>query len=255
VELGVKRLKPLEASLQGAVVRDVEAYGKQFRIRLESGQVILVHLMMWGWWRVFKRGEAWDRPPERARLVLRSAAHDVVAFSAPVVKLFAPGELEADPVWGRLGPDPLRRDFSIPEFLRRLEAQGTREIGDVLLDQRVVSGVGNIIKMEILFGARVHPRRKVSGLTGAEKQAILAWMLKLMGKWLKERGNEDTWIRVYRKAGKPCPRCGARVEHFQQGGRTTFACPECQPLRPKRPRASRPEGASPRRRRARRTSV
>jgi endonuclease-8 len=230
VEFGVKRLKPLEASLKGSAVEDVEAYGKQFRIRLASGQVILIHLMMWGWWRVFKRGEPWDRPPERARLVLRTPAHDVVAFSAPVVKLFAPGELEADPVWGQLGPDPLRRDFSVKEFWRRLDAQADREIGDVLLDQRVVSGIGNIVKMEILFGARVHPRRPVASLTETERQDILAWTLKLMAKWLKERGNEDAWIRVYRKSGKPCSRCGGKVEHFRQGGRITFACPKCQPL-------------------------
>ncbi|HVP57617.1 MAG TPA: DNA-formamidopyrimidine glycosylase family protein [bacterium] len=241
VEFGVKRLKPFEASLAGVAIKDVEAYGKQFRIRLADGRVILVHLMMWGWWRIYAKGEAWERPPERARLVLRTAAHDVVAFSAPVVRLFARGELEADPVWGRLGPDPLRRDFSAMEFFRRLEAEPKRKIGDMLLDQHVISGVGNIIKIEALFGARVHPRRPVASLSRAEKERLLTWVLKLMAKWLKERGNEDTWIRIYRKSSQPCLRCGGKVERFRQSGRITYACSECQPLRPgRRPGRGRP---------------
>jgi endonuclease-8 len=234
VEFGVARLKPLEASLRGATVEDVEAYGKQFRIRLGGERVLLVHLMMWGWWRVYGKGKAWDRPPERARVVLRTSAHDVVAFSAPVVRLFSREDLEADPTWGQLGPDPLRRDFSVQEFFRRLDGEAPREIGDVLLDQHIVSGVGNILKIEILFGSGIHPRRRVTSLSDRERQTLLAWILKLMSKWLKERGNEDTWIRIYRKGSRPCPRCGGKVENFRQGGRITFACPTCQPLRPGR---------------------
>jgi endonuclease-8 len=237
VEFGVKALKPSEASLDGGRVRDVEAYGKQFRIILGDGRIVLVHLMMWGWWRIYKKGEKWERPPERARLVLRTPDREVVAFSAPVVRLFAKGELDSDPTWGNLGPDPLRKDFSKAEFLRRLDAQAVREIGDVILDQRVISGVGNILKIEILFGSRIHPRRRVKSLTLKEKNALLAWTFKLMNKWDKERGNEEEWIRIYRKGAHPCPRCGGKIAYFRQGGRITYACPRCQPSRPRRSRA------------------
>ena len=233
-----KALKPLEPSLQGVRLRDVEAFGKQFRFSFEDGRILLVHLMMWGWWRIYRTGEPWERPRERARVVMRSADREAVAFSAPVVRLFGPGELARDKTWGGLGPDPLRKDFSAAEFRRRLYLKPSRAIGEALLDQRVISGIGNIVKIELLFGARVHPRRSVASLTPKELGRVLAWTHKLMTKWLKERGNEDEWIRIYRRSGRPCPRCGGRIQRFVQGGRTTYACTACQPLRKARQRGS-----------------
>ncbi|MFZ1947921.1 MAG: DNA-formamidopyrimidine glycosylase family protein [bacterium] len=242
VEFGPKApgaLKPLEPSLRGVRLMDVEAFGKQFRFVFADGRTLLVHLMMWGWWRVYRRGEPWDRPADRARVVVRSRDREAVAFSAPVVRLFGKGELVRDKTWGDLGPDPLRKDFSAAEFRRRLRRKPSRTIGEALLDQRVISGIGNIVKIELLFGARVHPRRTVASLTPQELGRVLAWTRKLMTKWLKERGNEDEWIRIYRGSSKPCPRCGERVEHFTQGGRTTYACAGCQPLRKARGRVGR----------------
>lgn len=228
VEFGIRKLKPYERSLRSVRIRDVEAYGKQFRIRLSDGRIILVHLMMWGYWRVYRKGQAWERPRERARLVLRTRSHEAIAFSAPVVALLTEKELLEHPKWGNLGPDPLRQDFSRQEFLRRLDTQPTREIGDVLLDQTVISGVGNILRIEILFRARIHPRRRVGRLTSNDKRRLTDWTVRLMRRWLDERGREDEWIRIYRKKSKPCPRCGGRVESFRQGGRITYACTVCQ---------------------------
>lgn len=234
VMFGTKHLKTFEPAYRGVVVRDVEAYGKQFRIIFEDRTVILVHLMMWGWWRIYRRGQPWERPPERARLALTTSTHEAVAFSAPVVRVFKKEDLNSDPTWGDLGPDPLRRDFSVAEYTRRLNLQGHRQVGDVLLDQKVISGVGNVIKIEALFGAGVHPQRRVAGLTHDERDRLLRWIRKLMDTWMKERGNEDKWICIYRKGKKPCPRCGGRIECFRQGGRITYACPKCQPMRRRR---------------------
>jgi endonuclease-8 len=128
--------------------------------------------MMWGSWRFYRNGEAWDKPPERARLILRTLTHDIVAFSTPIVRLLTKSELKEDPKWGNLGPDPLRPDFSIKEFFRLLEEQSPREIGDVLLDQQVISGIGNILRVEILFQSRIHPRRSVGSLSEDERHEI-----------------------------------------------------------------------------------
>lgn len=234
VTFGPKHLKVLKRTYRDAMVRDVEAYGKQFRIIFEDKTLILVHLMMWGWWRIYRKGRPWDRPRERARVVLATSTDQAVAFSAPVVKVFTEQDLRRDPTWGDLGPDPLRRDFSAGEYTRRLELQGRREIGDVILDQKVLSGVGNIIKIEALFGAGIHPRRQVFSLTPSERERLLGWIFKLMHRWMKERGNEDQWMRIYRKSSKGCPKCGGTVERFRQGGRITYACPSCQPLRKSR---------------------
>lgn len=230
VEFGIRKLKQFEPSLAGLHVQDVEAHGKQFRIHLSDNRVLLVHLMMWGSWRIYRRGEAWDKPRDRARLILRTTAHEVVAFSTPIVRLFTNSELQEDPKWGHVGPDPLRPDFSIKESFSLLEEQPVREIGEVLLDQGVISGIGNILRIEILFQSRIHPRRLVGSLSDDEKHEMLRWILKLTRTWMKNMGKKAEWISIYRKSGKPCPRCGATIEFFRQGGRITYACPRCQPV-------------------------
>jgi endonuclease-8 len=229
VEFAIRKLKQFEPSLAGLRIQDVEAHGKQFRIHFPDNRVLLVHLMMWGSWRIYRNGEAWNKPPDRARLILRTTAHEVVAFSTPIVQLFTNSELEKDPKWGNLGPDPLRPDFSLKEFFRRLGSQTIREIGEVLLDQQVISGVGNILRVEILFQSRIHPRRLVGSLSENEKHEMLRWILKLTRTWMRTVGRKANWISIYRKSGKPCPRCGATIEFFRQGGRITCACPKCQP--------------------------
>ncbi len=230
VEFGIRKLKRFENSLEGLRVQDVQAHGKQFRIYFPDNRVLLVHLMMWGSWRTYGKGNAWDKPRERARLILRTRTHEVVAFSTPIVRLLTKAELERDPKWGNLGPDPLRSDFSLKTFFRLLEDQGTREIGEVLLDQQVVSGIGNILRVEILFQSRVHPRRSVESLSEDEKHEILRWIFALAKRWMKNIGKKVDWISIYRKSGKRCPRCETSIEFSRQAGRITYACPSCQRL-------------------------
>lgn len=233
IEFGVKKLKRFEPELKKIRIRDVEAYGKQFRINLADGRIILVHLMMWGSWGIFQRGDRWGRARQRARLVIRTRSHEAVAFSAPVVRVLSGEELGPGSRWGSLGPDPLRPDFSTREFFKRLSLKPAREIGEGLLDQTVISGVGNILRIEALFAGKIHPRRPASDLTSQDRRRLLRWIRKLMKQWLDEKwldddGEKEAWIRIYRRSGKPCPRCGGKVESFRQGGRITFACRECQ---------------------------
>lgn len=228
VEFGIRKLRQFEASLQGLRVREVEAHGKQFRIYFPDDRVLLVHLMMWGSWRIYRNGESWDKPRERARLIIRTNVHEVVAFSSPIVQLLTTSDLDKDPRWGQLGPDPLRPDFSLKKFFLLLEDQSAREIGEVLLDQRVISGIGNILRIEILFRSRIHPRRLVGSLSDEERHEILRWILTLTRTWMEKMGKRADWISIYRKSGKPCPRCGALIEFSRQAGRITYACPNCQ---------------------------
>jgi len=230
VKFSIRKLKQFEPALEGLRVQGVEAHGKQLRIYFPNNQVLLVHLMMWGSWRIYRKGEAWDKPYQRARLILHTTTHEVVAFYTPVVQLFTQSELERDPKWGNVGPDPLRPDFSPKEFFSLLEKQSSREIGETLLDQRVISGIGNILRIEILFQSGIHPRRMVRSLLGDEKHELLRWILKLPMTWMKEIGKKANWIHIYRKSSKPCLRCGALIEFFRQAGRITYACPKCQRL-------------------------
>jgi len=209
VKFGIRKLKQLEPSLKGLRIQDVEAHGKQFRIQFPDDRVLLVHLMMWGSWRIYRKG---------------------VAFSTPIVRLFTNSELEGDPKWGNPGPDPLRPDFSLKQFFHLLGEQPAREIGEALLDQWVISGIGNILRIEILFQSRIHPRRLVKSLSEDERHEMLRWILKLPRTWMKTMGKKSDWISIYRKSGKPCPRCRSIIEFFRQGGRITYICPECQQL-------------------------
>ena len=185
---------------------------------------------MWGSWGIYRTGETWQKPRDRARVIFRTSAHEVVAFSAPIVQLLTRSELENDPVWGHSGPDPLRPDFSTKTFFRLMDAQDSREIGDILLDQKVIAGVGNILRIEILFRSHIHPRRQVRNLSEEEKRELLRWILKLSQTWLKGMGKQKSWIQIYRRSGQPCPRCGAPIQFFRQSRRITYACPRCQPL-------------------------
>ena len=228
VEFGIRTLKPSELSLRGLSVTVVEAHGKQFRIRFSDNRILLVHLMMWGSWKIFRKDEPWDKPRHRARVILRTPTHDAVAFSAPIVRLWTQTELDSDPTWRHQGPDPLRPDFSRTRFFDLLDDQNSRPIGEVLLDQRVIAGIGNILRIEILFGSHIHPRREVKTLSHAERQELLRWILRLTQTWMREMGKRKSWIRIYRKSGQPCPRCGKLIEFFRQTGRITYACRQCQ---------------------------
>jgi DNA-formamidopyrimidine glycosylase len=223
-------LKEFEPSLLGVRVERVEPHGKQFRIHLSDGHTILVHLLMWGSWKIYERGKQPDNTQKQVRVVLRTKEHDVVAYSTPVVKLLTAEELEKEPKWGNLGPDPLRDDFDPEEFFRRLGEHGNEEIGPVLLDQQVIAGLGNILKNEILFRARIHPKRRVNTLSEKEKREILRWSVDLCRTWLNKLVTEkkDRWIQMYKKEGQPCPECETEIIRFRHGGRPTFICPKCQ---------------------------
>lgn len=228
IEFGLKKLKASEPSVSKTRIVKVEAHGKQFRFHLEDQRILLIHLMMWGSWRIFKKGQAWDKPRERARVIFDTNSHTAVVFSAPVVRLLTPSELQENPSWGNLGPDPLRSDFSSREFFERLEQVSSREIGEALLDQQVIAGVGNILRIEILFRSHIHPRRKVGSLSQDEKKTLLHWILKLFERWMREMDKKSTWIQIYRKSKRPCPNCKTLIDFFRQAGRITYACPKCQ---------------------------
>lgn len=227
VSFGIRALKTREKEFQKIRIDRIEAYGKQFRIYCSNGKIILIHLLMWGSWSFYRKNRPWDKPRDRARIVFHTITHDIVAFSAPVVKVLTARELEHDK-WGNLGPDPLRSDFSFKEFTRRLNAQDGKQIGEALLNQQVISGLGNILRIEILFYAHIHPRRSVNALTETEKKEIIRWTFKLSQTWLQEMGKKKSWLQIYRASGKPCPVCGTPIQFFRQAGRVTYACPHCQ---------------------------
>jgi endonuclease VIII len=211
-------VKGLVERLDGRRLEGVEAVGKNLLLRFEGGLVLRSHLRMSGRWRVERRGT-----PRRGKpwLVLRGAEHEAVLWSGAVLELVTQCYLP------RLGPDILGEPPDFETMLARLRTQPGREIGDALLDQRLVSGIGNVWKAEALWEARVSPWRRLDEVGDDELLAVLEAAHALM-RTSVEGGHPAR--RVYRRKRRACPRCGAAVRSAPQGdnARTAYWCPGCQ---------------------------
>ncbi|HWC12342.1 MAG TPA: DNA-formamidopyrimidine glycosylase family protein [Acidimicrobiales bacterium] len=225
--------------LVGQRVAGVEASGKHLLVRFASGDVLHTHLRMSGSWHVYSEGERWRRPPAQARLVLTCGERLAVCFNAPVVELLLPEGEKVHPALAGLGPDILAEDFDADAARRRArDRPGGLALGELLLDQRVVAGVGNIWRCEALFLERRNPWTAQESLTDAELDALLATARRLMqasaarngGPPLRS-GTQPAPRWVYRRHGRPCRRCGTLVAARRQGeqARTAYWCPACQP--------------------------
>ena len=214
--------------LAGHAVRAVDARGKHLFLRFEGDLTLHSHLRMGGLWSVHRRGERWRRSPRRAWLVIRTPEHEVVQFDGPVLELLTDARTRFDPRLAELGPDLLAEDFDEQRFIRRLrEDDQTRPFGDALLDQRNVAGLGNIWRAEACFHARVDPHRRTSEVSDDEALAAIRAVQPLMtrsaaGEWPKPN--------VYKRSGRPCPRCGTPIRSRGIGddNRTAYWCPGCQ---------------------------
>src|SRR5579883_278930 len=205
------------ARLDGRRLVGVEAVGKSLLLRFEGEVVLRSHLRMRGSWRVLPReapvaGQPW--------LLLRGRERQAVLRHGPVLELSARA-------LGRLGPDLLAEPLDLEAIVARLRAApGRRELGDALLDQRLVAGIGNIWRAEALWEARLSPWRPLGSLSDAELRGVLAAAARLMRASVEGAAAR----RVYRRAGRPCPRCGGPIRAQGQGeaNRTAYWCPGCQ---------------------------
>jgi endonuclease-8 len=227
--------------LEGRAVTEVRTHGKHLFLAFEGELVIHSHLRMTGSWGIYQQGGRWHRAPRRAWLVLHSRGHEVVEFDGPVLELMTAGRARLDRRLAELGPDVLAGEFDTERFLARLRADDhSRSIGDALLDQRNVAGIGNIWKCEGCWLAGVDPWRRMSDVADAEAVAVVEALRPGMMR-SAETGRMQGKANVYRQAGRPCSRCGSKIRaragglgglaHGHPAGdenRTTFWCPGCQ---------------------------
>lgn len=216
--------------LAGRAVTEIRTHGKHLFLVFDGDLVIHSHLRMTGTWGVYTAGRRWGRSPRLAWLVLERDGTQVVQFNGPVLELMTESRTRFDQRLAALGPDILAPEFDAARFLARLRADDpTRGIGEALLDQRNVAGIGNIWKCEGCWEAAVDPWRPVSSVSDEDVLAIIAAVRPRMMHSARH-GRMDGEPRVFRRAGRPCPRCGATVLARGQGddNRTTFWCPGCQ---------------------------
>ena len=198
--------------------------------------VLQTHMLMTGSWHLYQAGVPWKRPARQATIVIEAGDRVAVGFNVPVVRLETVNHLRTERSLSRLGPDILASNFDLAEVLQRLSNQPVdRAIGEVLLDQRIVAGIGNIYRCEALFAQRLHPWRTLGGVAEVERSSLLQVARDLMRANLnvdvgRDFGNRPNESFVYRRAGRPCRCCGAAVQSKLLGAqaRRAYWCPACQ---------------------------
>jgi endonuclease-8 len=208
----------LAERLDGRRLLAVEAVGKNLVLGFEGGYTLRSHLRMSGRWSVVPRG---SQRAGRPWLVLRGSEREAVLWGGPVLELHRRGLL-------RLGADILAEPPDYARMLGAFRAEDRRRaIGDALLDQRLVAGIGNVWKAEALWRAGVSPWRALGEIPDEELHDVLAWANRLMRASVE---GPPPPRRVYRRAGRPCPRCRTPISSRGQGdaNRTAYWCPGCQ---------------------------
>ena len=235
--------------LAGVVVREVVSRGKHQLFRLGNGFTLHSHFRMDGSWRIYAAGQKWTGGAAfQIRSVLLTPQHAVIGYQLPVLELLETSD--EDTVVGHLGPDLLGDDWDIEEALRRLRSRPGRTVGEALLDQRNLAGIGTFYRAEVLFLQGLHPRRPVGDVPDLPRLLRRAQQLLYVNRWRPEQsttGNLRSASRAYvfERAGQPCRRCGTRISTEEFGPvsqeRRSYWCPRCQPSQ-----AGRSTSTSPR---------
>lgn len=253
-ETGLAKLARVndDTPLVGRIVEKVESRGKWCLIFFSGDLILVTHMLMSGSWHLYRPGERWRMGRARMRVVIRTVDWEAVGFNIPVAEFHTTRSLERSGQAPTLGPDVLSEGFSVEGGVARMAAYGREnpeaEIALVLLNQRVLAGLGNVYKSEVLFAAGVNPFRGMRTITAREMQTIVDVAQRYMkanvvdGKGdgiVTYSGNRRTTramdrgerLWVYRRQGQECRRCGAAVMMRKQGvqARSTYWCPECQP--------------------------
>ncbi len=237
-----------DTPLAGQLVDRIESRGKWVLIYFSGGGILATHMLMNGSWHIYRPGERWQEPAANMRIVIETSDFVAVGFSVPVAEMHSAQSLARERRIPLATSDVLGSDFDEGSAVESLLASGDLELGEALLRQKVLAGVGNVFKSEICFAAGLHPFRKVATLTREQAAEVVSTARRQLGSnVLEESGNgivtyrgrkrrttrsddpgESLW--VYGRTGEPCRRCGELIRRRPQGGdaRTTYWCPHCQ---------------------------
>jgi endonuclease-8 len=241
-----------DAPLVGRTVERVESRGKWCLIYFSGDLILVTHMLMSGSWHLYRRGEKWWMGRAKMRVVIRTADWEAVAFNVPIAEFHTTRSLERSSQVPKLGPDILSEEFTVEGGAARLAAYGLEnpeaEIGVVLLNQRVLAGLGNVYKSEVAFAAGVNPFRAMRTITQPEIEKMVEVAKRYMKANVADASptgivtysgnrrtthamNREERLWVYRRQGQECRRCGVAVRMRKQGvqARSTYWCPVCQP--------------------------
>jgi endonuclease-8 len=226
----------LEVAAVGRTVSEVEARGKNLLMWFDGTHALYTHLRMSGSWHLYRPGSEWTKAAAQVKVLVETESWVAVCFNAPVVEWLTAWEVGHHPVLAGLGPDLLDEEVDIEQAIARLRVNPERALGEAILDQRLVAGLGNVYKSELLFMERLDPFKSVGSYDDEVLRRLLVagrrWMRRNVGegprrtRW--DGGRARAW--VYNRSGELCPRCGTQISMRRQGalGRTTYYCPRCQ---------------------------
>ena len=231
-----------DTPLAGRTIDSCRSVGKHLLMVFSGGLVLRTHMRMHGSWHLYRPGERWQRSPRAARIRIDTDAWVAVAFDVPVAEFVREADLPRHRALATLGPDLVDPAYNRADALARIGASGHRAIGEVLLDQRVVAGIGNVLRSETLFVAGVHPETPAARLSAEEVTRLLDTAAALVQRNARadayptrnttgRRAPGDA-LWVYQRTGQPCRRCGTTIRSAAPGldARRVYWCPACQTL-------------------------
>lgn len=248
VEVGFtfERLKPFEVLLTGRTVTGVDTFGKAFVLHFDNGLHLYVHPKMFGNW-ILRKRPGLPKTARKLRAHLRTAVGAALLYSTNDLAVLNDAELDRHPYLTRLGPDVLDPALTEGAVRARLEDErfNAMRLSALLLDQAFLAGIGNYMRSEILFEARLFPLARVGELTGEERTRLARAILGVSRRAFEERGRTlaadiaekgrreglrpwDVRHWVFKREGRPCYACGTPIQRHETEGRRYFMCPECQ---------------------------
>ena len=229
--------------LRGRTVESVASRGKHVLMTFSGDLILHTHMRMNGSWYIYRADERWQRPRRDMRLLVETDAYVAVGFNVPTAEFLSASELKRHPAIRLLGPDLADPSFDRAEVLRRIREHAADAAHEVLLNQRVLAGVGNVLKSEVLFVSGIDPfaRAGTLGIDRVERLLDVAVALMRMnvadttsavrlGRTTTRSLNPAARLWVYGREGEPCRKCGARILSKAAGldARLTYWCPDCQ---------------------------
>ena len=234
-----------DAPIAGRTIERCESRGKHLLMRFSGGLTLRTHLRMHGSWHLYRPGERWQRRSRAMRIRIDTDNWVAVAFDMPVAEFVRDADLDRHRPVAMLGPDLADPDFERAAALTRLAGAVAQSIGDALLDQRLVAGVGNVLRSESLFMAGLHPDRPVAAIAPDDLARLVDTAARVIqrnarptaGRTRNTTGRlaPGAALWVYQRTGLPCRRCGAAIRSAVPGidGRRVYWCPTCQPVQPR----------------------
>jgi endonuclease VIII len=238
-----------QSPVAGRTIERVESRGKWLLVYFSGDLILLTHMLMHGSWHIYRCGERWQRPRSQMRVVITTERFEAVAFEVPVAQFHTARSLERHSSLPKLGPDILKLSFPENEAESRLRAHPKEEVANVLLNQHVMAGIGNVFKSEICFACGIHPFRLVASLRSSEIACLLDTARKQLsanvlesssdgpvtysgGRRTRRTSDPGARLWVYGRSGRRCRRCGTAILTRKQGpqARSTYWCPQCQPM-------------------------